>query len=372
MKIVHITNFYSSKSGGIKTTLHELGSRYREFGHEFFFIIPGQRYSVDVVACGVQISMPSIPIPFSGGYRIIRSNGSIKRVLQTIRPDRIEVSDRVSLRGIGTWASRRKICTVVFSHESLSELVRRFFRFESLQRIVDWHNRRLSKSFDWVVACTDYAAKEFRKIDTPNLKKIPLGVDLETFQPLRRNADIRSKLLQGQELLLVHCGRLSVEKNPAVSLNVLKNLVEKGVKARLVYIGMGPLFEKLQRNAVGYPVTFLGYVVGPQKVAGILASADVVLAPGPHETFCLAALESLSCGTPVIASNSSAVVEILTDEDGLMCGRTCGENLETWVDAVMEVSSQPGLRQRCRSRAEKFSWVNTVHDLLATSKELAA
>ncbi|MCX7283667.1 MAG: LysR substrate-binding domain-containing protein, partial [Novosphingobium sp.] len=39
----------------------------------------------------------------------------------------------------------------------------------------------------------------------------------------------------------------------------------------------------------------------------ILASADVSLAPGPIETFCLAALESLAAGTPVVASNTSAV-----------------------------------------------------------------
>ncbi|RAB79093.1 glycosyltransferase, partial [Burkholderia multivorans] len=51
-------------------------------------------------------------------------------------------------------------------------------------------------------------------------------------------------------------------------------------------------------------------------VAGILASADVALAPGPHETFGLAALEALACGTPAVVSRTSALAEILTADSG--------------------------------------------------------
>lgn len=347
--------------------MHELGFRYQRLGHEFIYVIPGSRYSVDATECGLQISLPSFPIPFSGGYRVIRSNRSVKRLLMTLRPHRIEVSDRLTLRGIGRWANRRKISAVVFSHESLAALVDRFFRLKSLQKLVDWHNRGLSRSFDWVIASTEFAAREFKKIETPNLRKIALGVDLEVFQPLRRDEKLRGELLAGDELLIVHCGRLSIEKNPDVSLNTLIELRKRGVKARLVFIGMGPLYEKLKKRAVGHPVTFLGYILGPNKVATILASADVVIAPGPHETFCLAALEALACGTPVIASSKSAVGELLLDGAGLPTGRVCGDGIAGWADAAVELASQPGLRSRCRSQAEQFSWNNTIRELLDTN-----
>lgn len=367
MRIVHITNFYSPRSGGIKTTMHELGSRYQQLGHEFYYVIPGTSYSVDVTACGIQVSLPSLPIPFSGGYRVIKSNNSIRKLLMTIRPNRIEVSDRLSMRGIGLWANRRKIPTVVFSHESLAALVDRFLKLKSLQRFVDWHNRRLAKSFDWVVASTEFAAREFKRINTSNLKKIPLGVDLEVFQPIRRDEELRQTLLNGAELLIVHCGRLSVEKDPEVSLETLKSISSRGVNARLIYVGMGPMFEKLKKNSIGLPVTFLGYVLGPSKVASILSSADVVIAPGPHETFCLTALESLACGTPVVASSKSAVGELLSNADGLPTGLVCGEAIDEWADAVLHLARQEGLRGRCRRQAERFSWTSTVHELLSTS-----
>lgn len=372
MRIVHITNFYSPRSGGIKTTMHELGSRYQQLGHEFFYVIPGIRYSVDVTACGIQISLPSLPIPFSGGYRVIRSNHSIRKLLMTLRPNRIEVSDRLTMRGIGLWANRRKISTVVFSHESLAALVDRFLKLRYLQRFVDWHNARLARSFDWVIASTEFAAREFKKINTSNLKKIPLGVDLEIFQPIRRDEELRQNLLDGAELLIVHCGRLSVEKDPEVSLKTLKALSARGVNVRLVYVGMGPMFEKLKKNSYGLPVTFLGYVLGPTKVATILASADVVIAPGPHETFCLAALESLACGTPVVASSKSAVGELLSNSDGLPTGLVCGDSIEDWADAVLQLTGKEGLRGRCRKQAERFSWTTTVHELLNTSNRNVA
>ena len=43
MRIVHVANFYGPNSGGIKTTMHELGRGYLAQGHEFIFIVPGTR-----------------------------------------------------------------------------------------------------------------------------------------------------------------------------------------------------------------------------------------------------------------------------------------------------------------------------------------
>jgi alpha-1,6-mannosyltransferase len=44
MRIVHVANFYGPKSGGIRTTLHELGKGYKARGHEFTYIVPGNGF----------------------------------------------------------------------------------------------------------------------------------------------------------------------------------------------------------------------------------------------------------------------------------------------------------------------------------------
>jgi alpha-1,6-mannosyltransferase len=206
MKIIHIANFYGPKSGGIKTTLHNLGTEYQKIGHEFIYVVPGKKFSREKTEHGGCITLPSWTIPFSGGYRVIRSTRQVKTILQSLKPDRLEVSDRFTLSCLGNWAKRREIPAIVFSHETLRGLVKNYFGI-SLKSFVGWHNSRLAGKFDFVVTTTNFAAAEFNEIGTSNVVRVPLGVDLQTFSPVHRNEELRAKMIKGGEVLLVHCGR---------------------------------------------------------------------------------------------------------------------------------------------------------------------
>ena len=373
MKIIHVANFYGPKSGGIKTTLHNLGLGYRSEGHEFIYLIPGKKFSRESNEYGGCITLPSWVIPFSGGYRVIRSTRQVKSILQALKPDRLEVSDRFTLSCLGRWASHRKIPAIVFSHETLKGLVKSYFGF-SLNKFVKWHNTKLASKFDYVVTTTDFASSEFNEIGTSNLVQIPLGVDLTNFSPERYNEELRTKMLKGGDVLLVHCGRLSPEKKPERSLQALRELLDRGVNARLVFIGSGPLHKKLYDSSRDIPVTFWGYVANKNLLAQMIASADISIAPGPIETFCLAALESLASGTPVVASNTSAVGEFLKTKDGNCVGLTAANNGSAFADAIEELLSLTNedvqMRQRCRSQAENFPWSKTIFELNALHQPL--
>ena len=366
MKIIHIANFYGPKSGGIKTTLHNLGSEYGKIGHEFIYVVPGKKFSREKTEHGGCITLPSWVIPFSGGYRVIRSTRQVKTILQSLKPDRLEVSDRFTLSCLGKWAQRRDIPAIVFSHETLRGLVKNYLGL-SLKPFVSWHNSRLAGKFDYVVTTTNFAAAEFNEIGTTNVVRVPLGVDLETFSPQHRNEELRAKMLKGGDVLLVHCGRLSPEKKPERSLQVLRELLDRGINARLVFIGTGPLHKKLYDSSRDIPVTFWGYVANKNLLAQMIASADISLAPGPIETFCLAALESLASGTPVVASETSAVGEFLTQPDGEFVGLTAANNGAAFADAVEiildELREDPNLAARCRTQAEEFPWSQTIFRL---------
>jgi len=361
VRIVHIANFYGPNSGGIKTTLHELGRGYLHYGHEFIYIVPGVTNHSEVTPYGYKITLPSVMLPGSGGYRIIRNNRELKRIIASLNPDAIEVSDRFTLRGIGLWAKQQSIPTVVFSHETLKGLASRFLpSWLPLRALVNWHNRRLAQSFDHVVATTEFAAREFREINTENIVKIPLGVDLETFSPKNRSLQLRRELLKGSQLLLVHCGRLSPEKEPQRSIEALEILLKRGIDARLIIVGNGPLWTKLRARTEGLPVDMLGYVADRKRVAAILASADLSFAPGPLETFCLSALESLASGTPVIASSSSAVGEFLRHSEKKPAGAIADDQRFAFASAVERLAFKPALRSVARQSAERLPWDSTV------------
>ena len=367
MRIVHVANFYGPSSGGIKTTLHELGRGYLKYGHEFIYIVPGPRYIKEQTPFGLKITLPSFTLPASGGYQIIRSNKQLLNLLEFLNPDRIEVSDRFTLLKVGRWAKQHKVASLVFSHETLNGLVKKYaplIPVSMRNKFVNWHNRKLAASFDTVIATTDFAAAEFVRIKTTNLRKVALGVDLIGFNPENRDHKLRKELLKGAEYLLVHCGRMSPEKEPARSVQAVSELVKAGVNVRLIIVGGGPLWNKIRQQSLGLPIEMLGYVASREKVASYLAAADIAIAPGPLETFCLSALESLASGTPVVASKSSAVGEILNINSIKPAGAVASDNGAEFAIAIRQLLNKGRLRKVAREQAEKFSWANTVDAML--------
>jgi alpha-1,6-mannosyltransferase len=363
MRIVQLANFYGPRSGGLRTALHHLGAGYVARGHEVTLIVPGGRGADERLATGVRrVTLPAPRVPATGGYRMV-DPWRVSRLLDRLRPDAIEVSDRLTLRGLGGWAARHRVPSVVISHERLDRLLEQFLLpGPTARRWADWANRRMAASYDTVVCTTGFARAEFDRIGCRNVLQVPLGVDLAAFSPTRRDVTLRGELAGRADTLLVHCGRLSAEKHVERSVDTVAQLHESGHRVRLVVAGDGPRRAALQRRARGLPVTFLGFVAERTAVARLLASADVALAPGPHETFGLAALESLASGTPVVVSRSSALVEIVRPG----CGAAVADDPAAFAGGVGQVLAFGEYERRAlaRARAEQFTWPTAVSGML--------
>jgi alpha-1,6-mannosyltransferase len=361
--IVQLANFYGPRSGGLRTALHHLGAGYVTRGHTVTLVVPAGRSADERLATGVRrVSLPAPALPGTGGYRAV-DPWRVRRLLERLRPDALEVSDRLTLRGLGSWAARRGIPSVVISHERLDRLLEQFLLpGRAARHCADLANRRMAGSYDTVVCTTGFAAEEFDRIGSPNVLQVPLGVDLDAFRPSRRDVVLRGELAGSALHLLVHCGRLSAEKHVERSVDTLAALHEAGQRVRLVVAGDGPRRAALQRRARGLPVTFLGFVSSRSAVASLLASADVALAPGPHETFGLAALEALASGTPVVVSRSSALVEIIRPG----CGAAAADDPAAFAHAVRALLTEEEAhrRARARARAEEFTWPTAVTGML--------
>ncbi len=371
VRIVQLANFYGPRSGGLRTALHHLGEGYVAAGHEVVLIVPGPRRAEEILATGaVRITLPALAIPWTGGYRAADPR-RVADVLAGLRPDVLEVSDRLTLRGFGRWARVRDMASVMISHERLDRLLGQIMPGPVARRCADIANRRTAADYDIVVCTTEFARAEFLRIDAPNVELVPLGVDLELFSPRRRDYRMRAELGVPGHPLLVHCGRLSVEKRVDRSIEAIGALRRAGIEARLVVAGEGPRREALERRARALPaltggrpaVHFTGFISDRTMVAKLLATADVSLAPGPHETFGLAALEALAAGTPVVASRSSALADIVTAE----CGAVAADRPSAFAQAVTDVLAMPtaGRRKAARSRAEQFTWPRAVAGMLA-------
>jgi alpha-1,6-mannosyltransferase len=362
MRVVQVANFYGPRSGGLRTAVDRLGAEYCAAGHEVFLVVPGRRRRRQVLPSGVvRLELPAALIPGTGGYRAVLP-GPVTALLERLEPDALEVSDRLTLRSLGQWGRRHGAATVMISHERLDRLVGQVLPRRFARGVADFANRRTASNYDAVVCTTAFARAEFDRIGARNVQTVPLGVDLEQFHPSRRSAQVRGRWAAPEQTLLVHCGRLSVEKHAHRSIDTVAALRDSGLDARLVVVGEGPMRARLQRQAVGLPVDFTGYIGCRDTVASILASADVALAPGPHETFGLAALEALACGTPAVVSRTSALAEILTEDSGA----TADNDPQAIADAVTAVIGRPEpLRRRsARRRAEQFTWPRSAAGML--------
>jgi alpha-1,6-mannosyltransferase len=369
VRIVRLANFVTDSSGGLRTALRELGTGYRAAGHEPVLVVPGATASDEWTPQGRVITLSGPVVPGTGGYRVIVNRFAVRRLLEDLAPDRIEVSDRTTLRWTGAWARRAGVGSMMVSHESLRGLTRLATGGSRLagwtaDRVADRLNRRTAADHDRIVCTTAWAAAEFEKLGATNLRRVPLGVDLEQFHPGRHDPALRAELARDDEILLVHCGRLSPEKRPERSLRAVAALRDRGVGATLLVIGTGPKRAAMRAAAAraDLPVRFTDHVADRDRLAALLATADVVLAPGPVETFGLAALEALASGTPVVASAESALPEVVGN-----AGRAVAGPGPEYADAIVDLAARPEGQRRAaaRRRAECFPWAAAVSGFLA-------
>ncbi len=164
------------------------------------------------------------------------------------------------------------------------------------------------------------------------------GVDTVSFHPSRR----QPLPYAGPVALFV--GRVSVEKN----IEAFLSLTMPGTK---VLVGDGPQRIELQER---YPdAVFLGEKFG-DELAGLYASADVLVFPSRTDTFGLVLLEALASGTPIAGYPVTGPIDIVALANGPeVCG--ISEDLGEAVRVALKCS-----REACRQYAEHFSWGETV------------
>lgn len=361
MRIAQLANFVGPTSGGMKVVIETLGKGYVDAGHTRIFVSPGARDEIVETEAGILVSVRAPKV--TDQYRMIFQPWRVLDVLDRFRPTSIEVSDKWTLSPAARWAQKRSVGSVLFSHERLSDMLAMWARRSfGVEAVVGGLNRRLSKAFDTVVVTSRFAADEFDNTGA-ELELVPLGVDLETFNP-RAGEPVDDGVLK-----FCYVGRLSHEKSPQLAVETVVELHRRGHRVRLDLYGTGPDRAELQRAAGDAPVFFQGFVAGRDEVARRIAAADISLSVCPAETFGLAVLEALACGTPVVTSNRGGAHELVD----VTSGASGDPNPAALADAVESLLPRlgPALRAAARARAERYPWRRTIEQMLGVHARLA-
>lgn len=365
MHILRVANFISPTSGGIKTALRAWGEHYLEMGHRASLIIPGPGQEITEESQGLVYRVPATPIP-GVGYSLMWSRVGMTRLLDAIAPDALEVSDRATTRWMGRWARSRGVGSAMISHENMTGiLVRRTpIPDRPAHWAADFINRRSDHDYDAIICPSRFAAEEFHR-NGIDAHVVPLGVDLETFSPVR-DVHAWSPPAPGEPLQIVHCSRLSPEKNPGLSIETVRELVRRGHDVRLTVFGAGPMLEQLIERAKNLPVTFHSYITDRAELAARMGQADVAISPGPLETFGLAALEVLALGIPVVCCDEGALQEVVG------AGGTVRPSTPVaFADGIEELVARPGAHAAARAQAELFNWRTSAERMISIHEQVA-
>src|SRR2546423_3651008 len=165
--------------------MRALGEGYVAAGHEPVLVIPGLSPMDEHTEQGRVITLPGPVLPFSGGYRMLLNRRRLTALLDRLAPDRLEVSDRTTLRWTGAWARRHGVPSVMVSHESVAGLLGLAGRMLSGQaaRLADTPNSRPARHYTTVAWTTDWAAREFERLGGGDPMRGPPGGGLEPFSP---------------------------------------------------------------------------------------------------------------------------------------------------------------------------------------------
>ncbi len=336
--LLDITMFWSSRSGGV--------ARYLRSKRNWLASHSNWRHTI--IAPGPSTSEKSgiggFGLPFSGGYRFPLRRAAIARTIVRHQPDLIEVGDPYRCAWAALDAGQRLGVPVAAFYHSNVEALAQHWLPRSSHPPVRQYLRHLYHRFDAVFAPSQWAADALRAIGLENVVIQAHGVDCDLFHPRHRDAAWRGELgCAPNDIVLLYAGRFAAEKN----LEQLSAAVDRlGAPYVLVAIGDGP------RPPRGARLRILPYHPEAHVLARALASADIFVHAGDQETFGLAALEALACGTPVVARACGGLTDLI---DGRAAIGVEGADSAAFAEAIAAVVPvAAALRNEARRRALDF------------------
>ena len=203
--------------------------------------------------------------------------------------------------------------------------------------------------------------------DANKITLVPCGVDLEVFRPLNQK-DVRSSLGLNGEKILLYVGRVEPIKGLDLLVETAAQMdSEDGV--RMIVVGadvngdreMDRVRQLAREKDLEDKIDFVGQV-DHDDLPLYYNAADVCVVPSYYESFGLVALESMACGTPVVATRVGGLSTIVHHgRTGYLKSWRCPEAFANSVEMIISSNGlQQSMGEAARKRAEGMGWDNAA------------
>lgn len=216
------------------------------------------------------------------------------------------------------------------------------------------------KSADEIILVSDYLQNEFVQRFPEFERKtssIHCGVNESLFLPLHREEVVKELQLPENTFNILFLGRITKDKGIDVFDSIIERLKENN-DFRFIIVGDGPEKQKMVDKYKSQPNVIFHTSIPKSWVHKWFNAADVFIFPTKREAFGLVALESIACGTPVIAHRVGGIPEIIEDKkNGYLV--EVGET-EEFCKKINELYEKPSLKNSLSVRGFENSKSQTI------------
>jgi len=321
LRICDIVQFHSPISGGIRryiTDKSKMLARFPQVQH--CVIVPGPEDAEWNIDNTLYYQIKSPLIPGSKSYRSFTNTGKIKRLLDSFKPDLIEVADPYQSAWAAIhWAKGKETKVMLFYHSDYPRAWHRTIRkwgsnfvANAFQQSVDSYLRFTFNHADALLVSTQKYERYWQQRVRKPVLRIKFGFDPAKFRPSEQADSVRHELgLEADTPLILFLGRLAKEKRIPLLIESFSLLKQRLRRAELLIVGDGEEQDSLKRltENKGLKIHWRPYASTPEEISRYYTAADVYAHPARFETFGLSVIEALACGTPVVAFHHSGLEE---------------------------------------------------------------
>lgn len=350
MKIALVSETFPPEVNGVAMTFGVLARELAELGHAISVYRP-RRTDLpvrDEPGAYEVVPLPGLPIP---GYPFLRfglpAGSFFRRRWKADRPDLVHVATEGPLGSSAISAAAALGIPTTSSFHTHFHLYARFYGFGWLRpAALAWLRRIHNRTLCTFVPTADLAA-ELERAGFRGVAVLSRGVDTRSFHPGRRCAQLRdSWRVEPEDPVVLHVGRMAVEKNYPLLFRVYGAMRAANPRCRFVLAGEGPLQARLKRE---HPDCVFAGFFSREEIGRYYASADIYIHASLTETFGNVLAEAMASGLPVAGFDYAAARQFIRDGgNGLSvpCDRP-----DELVRAGVRLATDPALRRRLGSEA---------------------
>lgn len=312
MRVAIVAESFLPHVNGVTNSVLRVIEHLEHRGHEAVVIAAG---TSDQVSLSHRDTVPryggapivrtaSLPLPRYPQVRLhLARTGTISDILTEIRPDVVHLASPFFTGIPATKAAQALgIPSVAVYQTDVASFAERY-GLKFMRPLVWRHLRAIHHGAERTLAPSRSAIEDLISQGIPRVHLWQRGVNSQAFSPEHRSVALHDQWAPRGEVVVGYLGRLAPEKR-VEDLAILQDM--PGV--RLVVIGDGPSATDLHRRLPR--AHFTGQLTG-MDLSRAVATVDVMVHTGPHETFCQSVQEALSSGVPVVSVAAGGPLDLV-------------------------------------------------------------